>query len=200
MEAQSGRAKETYVIHCAAPRQGATPRPTAAIGFALMSNIGLHAQYYLEWMPNTTYNACPILLRMLAQYYLECMPNSILLILSSNLVWTLKKQSHTGHSKDCGCGTGNLPLCTVYKTLGTPIQTDQVKAMIPYWCHLLNPLQISVDEGEETFVDCVPFRGWMGKTKYLRAFETEYGNRCQVHRFECVKSNVICDMLRKQQV
>ena len=34
-------------------------------------------------------------------------------------------------------------------------------------------------------MDCVfvPFRGWMGQTKYLSAFEQGYGSRCQVHRF-----------------
>jgi hypothetical protein len=29
------------------------------------------------------------------------------------------------------------------------IYTDQVKAMIPYRCNLLNPFQINVDEGED---------------------------------------------------
>ena len=33
---------------------------------------------------------------------------------------------------------------------------------------------------------CVPFRGWMGKTKYLSAFER--GSRCQALQFECVKT------------
>ena len=60
----------------------------------------------------------------------------------------------------------------------------QVKAMIPYWCHLLNPLQSvwimgrrRVKEGFlslETFeIWIAPFRGWMGKTKYWSAFDQD---------------------------
>jgi hypothetical protein len=60
-------------------------------------------------------------------------------------------------------------------------QTDQVKAMIPYWCHLLNPLQSVSMKGRswvkewflsfETWIVCVPVRGWIGKIKYWSAFE-----------------------------
>ena len=34
---------------------------------------------------------------------------------------------------------------------------------------------------------CVPFRGWMGKTKDVSAFKR--GSRCQAHRVECVRNS-----------
>jgi hypothetical protein len=57
----------------------------------------------------------------------------------------------------------------------------------------LRSTSISVDGGRRLFkpwgnwdMNCVPFRGWTGKTKYLSVFEL--GGRCQAHWFECVKN------------
>ena len=45
--------------------------------------------------------------------------------------------------------------------------------MIPYWCHLLNPKIMIFKPWDNCDVDCVyvPFKGWMGKTKYWVTFE-----------------------------
>ena len=66
--------------------------------------------------------------------------------------------------------------------------SDQMKAMIPYWCHLIYPVKMNWrrmifkprDNWDMDCV-CVPFRGLMDKTK--DCIWTGYSSRCQEHQF-----------------
>ena len=84
-------------------------------------------------------------------------------------------------------------------------KTNQVKAMIPYWCHLLNPLQsVLMNERRQvkegflalTIETCIVYV-CLSKGKWARqkCFWTGYGSRCQAHRsrihcFPCVPRQV----------
>ena len=58
----------------------------------------------------------------------------------------------------------------ISSSLRSPLKIHWPGKSYSYWWHLLN--------------QCESFRGWMGKTKYLKKWKC-YGNRCQAHQFEC---------------
>jgi hypothetical protein len=65
----------------------------------------------------------------------------------------------------------------------------QVNTMMPYWCHFNQCRPMGGDKGSlsletiETECVCVPFRGWMIKTKDVSAFERGMVVGCRAHRF-----------------